>query len=320
MASHHYLVCGWHVLSDFAVPALMRWEGEDGPPDVTIREGRAACDDQDATWVSSRAFVTPQGVYRLDVAGVAAFLLTGGREIVVAPAPGHDVADLHVYLLGTVLAVLCHQRGVFPLHASCVRFAGGAHAFAGVSGAGKSTLAAALERRGSPILSDDICAIDVSGPIPQVLPSIPRVKLWPDALPIAGFAFSPPDPSRQAKHQFSFAAHRSFDPAPVPLERIHLLETGAPRQAASISPVHDLHTVVSSLLAHVPRIRVAHALGLRRRLFEAALRIAAAVPVTRLVRCAEPGRIGETLRLLPSHSAASSGQASGSQHRDEHTV
>lgn len=302
MSTFHYLLCGWHVVSEFSLSALAVWRGTVGAADVTIRSGDAACDDSGATWVSDRAFVTPHGDYRIAIDGVASYLVRNGRDVTIDRAPGCDDSEMQVYLLGTILAVLCYQRGLFPLHASCVRLGDGAHAFTGVSGAGKSTLAACLAGRDFAILSDDICAIDLSGEIPLVLPSIPRVKLWPDMMAMSGLepsvVMSPEMSANIGKRHFEFAEGRTFDPSPTPLTHVHFLETADPDQPAHIMPIRDAGSIVTSLLQQVPRIRVAQALGLGPALFDGAARIARAVSVSRLVRCAEPSRISETLDLL----------------------
>jgi len=52
----------------------------------------------------------------------------------------------------------------------------------GDSGMGKSTLAAALVGRGYPLLSDDLCTVDLSTPgKPIIRPCMAHVKLWKDA-------------------------------------------------------------------------------------------------------------------------------------------
>ena len=95
----------------------------------------------------------------LTIEGIARYLVRGGREIVVDPAPGGSERNLRLFLLGSALGILCHQRGLLPLHANAIVAGGGAYAFAGRSGAGKSTLAAHFGRAGYEILCDDVCVI-----------------------------------------------------------------------------------------------------------------------------------------------------------------
>jgi ABC-type glutathione transport system ATPase component len=75
---------------------------------------------------------------------VGAFLVRGGREIMIDAVPGVDARTLRLSLLGPALALVLHQRGRFVLHASTVAVAGSAIAFLGEKGWGKSTIAAAL--------------------------------------------------------------------------------------------------------------------------------------------------------------------------------
>ena len=98
--------------------------------------------------------------YLLRVPQVANFLVRNGREVLVQPAPGALPADIRAYLLSPIFSTLCHQAGMYSLHASAVRVDAGVVAFLGNSGAGKSTLAAGLAQRGYALICDDICLLD----------------------------------------------------------------------------------------------------------------------------------------------------------------
>src|SRR5476651_2396481 len=53
----------------------------------------------------------------LEIPDVARYLVRGGREICVCPDPAASAETVRIYLLGTVLGALLHQRGTLPLHA-----------------------------------------------------------------------------------------------------------------------------------------------------------------------------------------------------------
>ena len=112
--------------------------------------------------------------YLLRVPEVANFLVRNGREVLVQPAPGALPADIRAYLLSPIFSTLCHQAGMYSLHASAVRIGAGVVAFLGNSGAGKSTLAAGLAQRGYTIVSDDICLLDTRSDAAVGAPSITR--------------------------------------------------------------------------------------------------------------------------------------------------
>ena len=85
--------------------------------------------------------------------------------------------DAAAYLLGPVLGLFLRLRGTVCLHASAVVMGGGAVLFSGDPVAGKSTTAAALTRRGYPLLSDDIVAIVERGGEYFAMPAYPYVSL-----------------------------------------------------------------------------------------------------------------------------------------------
>lgn len=149
---------------------------------VTIRVGRAPERLAGASAVPSTSapvFEGNAGEFLLRITGVATYYVRDGVEVIVEPAADAPAVDLRSYLLGSIFAAVCHQRGLLPLHASAIGTARGAVAFLGGSGAGKSSLAAFLARRGHPVLADDICLIDPHASLARrVLPVTPWLKLW----------------------------------------------------------------------------------------------------------------------------------------------
>jgi energy-coupling factor transporter ATP-binding protein EcfA2 len=90
---------------------------------------------------------------------------------------------LSAILTGPIQAVLWHQRGLLPLHASVVVINGRAVALCSPAAAGKSTLAAVLAGQGYHVIADNICVVDVHGNEEVWVPSDrARLQLWRDTL------------------------------------------------------------------------------------------------------------------------------------------
>ena len=79
---------------------------------------------------------------------VARFLIKGKRQIDVDPAPGAEEALVRLPLVGPVIALLLHARGLLVLHASAIAIGDQSAIFLGDKQAGKSTIAAALVAAG----------------------------------------------------------------------------------------------------------------------------------------------------------------------------
>jgi len=90
-----------------------------------------------------------------------------------------DKNEIRVFLLGSAIGALLIQKNFLVLHGCSLEKEGKSIVCLGISGSGKSTLAYALMEAGWNILADDIVAINSNG---NVLPGIPRVKLWLDAI------------------------------------------------------------------------------------------------------------------------------------------
>lgn len=147
-------------------------------PRISIRVGRVPFALPGGIEVDPDCLATPTQ-YLLRVPGIASYRVCNGTEVVVEPDRDAIPMDIRAFLLGTIFAVLCHQRELLPLHASAVSTETGVAAFLARSGQGKSSLVANLAKRGFHIVADDICLVDssVSGE-PFVIPTAPWLKLW----------------------------------------------------------------------------------------------------------------------------------------------
>ena len=233
-------LCGWRVASALPLPDLLPWTGGDGPADLRIEVGPVPERLTDTVFDQPLLQVAADGTCRFQVPGVAAYLIDAdARRVVVEPAMAPDAPDIRVFLYGTVLGLLCYRRGLVPLHASCVRIGDGAVAMAGASGMGKSTLAAALLRRGCPVLSDDVTVIDLASPDgPRVLPAFPRLKLWGDAMARMGFAVDGLERSRPELEKFHLPVETRFSRQSVLLRAVFHLTVGPGHEGGTTRRLH----------------------------------------------------------------------------------
>lgn len=240
MPPFHYRLYGLQIQSDREftelTPALYS-----GSADVFIRYGivpetLAAVTDASPLWQ------TDGQQFLLKIPNVARFRVADNC-ITVDALPDVPAGDVNLYLLGTAIGMLLHQRGSLPLHASAIEVQGRAVAFAGVSGEGKSTLAAHLHRRGYRVFSDDIAVITFDGQRPFVQPGFQKVKLWQDAL-----THLPHDPAELVQdlsrfNKYHLALEHVAPCVPAPLAEIYLLAENRVDDAVTFTPMASVPAI-----------------------------------------------------------------------------
>jgi hypothetical protein len=217
-----YFVLGLHVRSERPLPELVVHPGG-GEDYVEIRWGAAPV--APLTPEATSEIVQINGDDILVTARTAArFHLHAGVRVIVEPEPGASEQTVNAFLLGTVLSLICHQRGVLPLHANAIIVGDRAVAIAGHSGAGKSTLAAHFVERDYGLLSDDVCAISFSASgVPIAWSGMPRVRLWADAAAALGKATDGLEPVHNQIDKYTFPLPVAAPPRGLPLDRIYVL-------------------------------------------------------------------------------------------------
>ncbi len=179
---------------------------------------------------------------------IGSYLIREGKWIVISQSHAPRTMSPVVPLLGTVMAIAMHQRGMTSLHGSSVLVDGAAIIFLGEKGEGKSTIAGYFQKQGHSLLSDDVCAIDMQRQeSPTIYPSFSRIKLWPDAMHYLEYA---PEQHERVHPEFekrniSLDAGFSFTPSPV--AAIIVLTTGSDVSLEALTG----HQAIPFILPHL---------------------------------------------------------------------
>ena len=219
---HPYSAFALHWISEgLLIPELP--EVQRSTLEVTPRVSIAIRKEDPERWpeLAAGAHDTPflqmgRGDLRLTVEGIGRFRISNTDQIAWQRADTSvSDQDLRTFLLGSAVGALLIQRGMLVLHGNSLERDGQAIVCMGHSGAGKSTLAYALMQQGWRLLADDLVAITPDG---QVLPGIPRIKLWHDAAEAFGLDPEALPPIRQGMQKYLLlgeAIERAVQPCPL---------------------------------------------------------------------------------------------------------
>lgn len=291
---YDYSLFGLHIRSDLRLPEL-RAVTLDSEPQVNVRSGSVPS-------VGQSGLVPIEGGAQLTIDGIARYAITDGSTITLDRDAGVPDANVRLYLLGSAMGILLHQRGLLPLHANAVEIDGRAFAFTGASGAGKSTLAAWFHDHGHRIIADDVCAISFDdAETPFVAPGLPRLRLWREALERSG--------RDAAGYERSYAGDDSWDkfdvplpheaaiPVPVPLGGIYVLVKGDMLAITRLRGVEATEAMFANTYrgAHVP------AFGHVGKHWQSCVRLASHTPIFQLVRPWSLDRLVDDIPALVAH-------------------
>ncbi|MEM8979244.1 MAG: hypothetical protein AAGD04_07155 [Pseudomonadota bacterium] len=202
-SSKVYRVFGLHLQSDLEIEYLTEVADVPDRPvaDLVVRRVSGlvrASHDMDPHFD-----ITPEKQY-FHWTAIGAFQIESQNEILIELHDGvSDLLASHA-LMGLVMSVALELRGLLSLHASGVRVDGKAAVFLGDKGAGKSTTTGAMIQGGHRPISDDLIAVDTSGPLakgathPVIHPGFSTTKLYPDS--IAALGLTDDESDREIHH------------------------------------------------------------------------------------------------------------------------
>jgi HPr Serine kinase C-terminal domain len=290
---YHYIAYGLGISSALPLPELKT--SAEVAADVTIDLGTL-------NWSPSADALTEDGLvvqFGADEAyfcweALGKFRVRGGREILIDPVPGVQERLLRLPLLGTILAVLLHQRAFLVLHASAVAIDGEAIIFLGNKGYGKSTMAAMLYARGHELIADDIVALRIgeAGP-PIVISGYPQFKLYPEAASCC--LGDDPEKLPEIADGYEKRSRRVTDRfalKPLPLKAVYVLGRGEVSRVLRIGPQDAVLTLIANTYMARFGKQLLHGAYASSHLRQCA-RVLSQVPMRRLER-------PDSLALLPT--------------------
>ena len=217
-----YKAFGLNISSEIECPELVTSTGN---PDLTIRLGNVP-EELNNPLFSGVRFQTNGQEFLLSVDGIARYLVQHGNSITIDKSPNSILSDVRLFLLGSAIGAVIHQRGLLPFHGSSVRIGNSAIILSGLSGAGKSTLAAAFKQKGYLLLSDDISVISFSADgEPIVNPGFPQMKLWNDSIQKLGDNPSNYSKIREEMEKYRLPISSNFWNEPTPLSKIFIISS-----------------------------------------------------------------------------------------------
>ncbi len=274
--AYRYEAFNFGILSEIALPELLECERE---PVVTIPLAGAL--DSVPEHDSLPEWCAVDGDYvHLGWQGVGTFRL-GDGEILVIPDPIATPERIRLFLLGAVMGVFLHRRGLMTLHGSAVAMDKGAVAFIGPKWSGKSTTAAILVDRGHRLVTDDIVAIEMGSSEPAVCSGFPQIKLWPDSLAAIGQDSSEIPQLHPDFEKRDYRVDSMFADPSVSLNSIFLLEPADELAIERLEPAAALPELIRCWYCARFGYDALPALGISR-IFRQSTELARTVPIHRL--------------------------------------
>ena len=175
-SKYYYRAFGLDIESDYYIPQVSVIE-ETAAPDLRIIRR-----DMGGLSNNLNHFEKAKNEMELHIQDVGVFCMVNGNLIEAEQFPQCTDNYFAVFLMGSAMGAILHERGILPIHGSCVTNGKQSIIITGDSGAGKSTTAVQFIKHGWRILTDDVSAIVSTRPVPIVQSSYPSQKLWQDSL------------------------------------------------------------------------------------------------------------------------------------------
>lgn len=189
VTQYFFRLYGLSIASPFALPGAAAVAPLTGVADVTIRwQPDTAWQDTGCRIIAVAASPeapdlgeTAEGGLCLIWGSELRFVISATNDRITVVCRQAKLEFAPIVLVGVVLGLLLHRRGILCLHGAVVAWSERTIVLLGQSGAGKSTTAAALVSQGAELLSDDVAALRRGNRGVYVEPGCASIRLEPSA-------------------------------------------------------------------------------------------------------------------------------------------
>lgn len=292
IAQFTYKAFGLIICSEIECPELIQSKGS---PDIQIVLGSTP-KELINPFFSGVRFQTKGQEFLLSVDGIARYYVKDGNSITIDKYPNSNISDIRLFLLGSAIGALIHQRGLLPFHGSSVKIGDNAIILSGLSGAGKSTLAAAFKQKGYQVLSDDISVISFSDDRPFVNPGFPQMKLWNDSIQKLGENPSNLARVRNEMDKYSLPIKTGFWDNPLPLQKIFIIASSNLGEL-KVEPIKGIEKF-SMLKTHTYRFNFVTGKEMQSTHFKSFEKLSKTIEIFRLTRPSGKFPFDELINLI----------------------
>jgi hypothetical protein len=219
--TNYYKTFGLNIQSEIELPELL--PSTNNEVDVIIKTGQVPseltnCLKKGVTYeIGANEFL-------FEIFDVARFYITNGEQIIVEPKEESTPDDIRLFLLGTCLGAILHQRQILPVHASAIVHNGEAVLFMGATGTGKSTIATAFRLKGYDMITDDVCPVRIIDGKPFAIPGYPQSKLCEDTMDSLSLDKAQYKLVREGIGKRAVRFQNRFSTNPIKIKAIYLLK------------------------------------------------------------------------------------------------
>ena len=238
---YKYRAFGLNIQSGIFLPELAVKNFD--KPDLTIKYGKFDVYSGKSIMESEYLRVTEDAIYRF-WEDIGKFKIKNGNEIVMEKAPGVNEVVFRSFILGTIMAALLYQRGLFVLHSSAINLNGQVIAFLGNKGYGKSTTAMTFYKEGHSIIADDYIAIDPENSIPLVYPGYPSLRLSYKSRDHGNFSLKRVYYNKHEIDKLHVQVVDNFSFDKIPLKKLYVLKRNKDLKISDFKPQEALMELV----------------------------------------------------------------------------
>lgn len=292
MEQYKYKAFGLEISSEIELPELLPIEFCNSSVEIKFGQVPKTLDKSTGKGIF---YETGYDEFLFHFDSVGSYHVIKGQSITISPSSDSRHDELRLFLLGSVIGALLHQRGSLPIHGSTIQIGSSALIVCGKSSAGKSSLAAGFFNKGYTIYSDDISVISVDlQNVPMVHQGLPHIKLWQDVLQHFG-DFQTYNRTRRQLEKFKKPVSSSHI-EPIPVKDIIIL-------GVKNSPGFSIHELKGNekfkeLNAHIYRPQFINEPGMRLSHFQIITQLAKSSRIFKLERPSSPMLIRELVTFV----------------------
>lgn len=204
--TYRYSVFGLSVTSELALPELPSSETTRSDVHIQLSDLQEKMNGLTA----DHPYRLTEGTFSLYVPGVAHYFVASGTMIEVDLIAGTEIEAVKLFLLGSCMGIILHQRGILPMHGSVITDGETGILLTGHSGAGKSTTAHRFLAQGYHLVTDDVAATRFEDDAALVAPAYGHQKLWEDVLPSSGIGYTRVNREVDRRTKYTVDRERQF--------------------------------------------------------------------------------------------------------------